>query len=229
MQPSEGAAGQSAQLESRLPIRLEALGLREIDRVVTHTDRTVMLSFNKRVLRIHRGYAFASDRVLRAITRFLNPRVPRALRQMAEREFLAFPVHEYAPSRPRVERREGARPGDLVLLHRLTSLHHQLNAEHFGGALGELPIRLSRRMRTRLGELAVDIRSGNPLQITISRRHTARHPWAEVVHTMLHEMVHQWQAETGLPIDHGRTFRQKAREVGVLPGAKRQISGAAIA
>ena len=29
---------------------------------------------------------------------------------------------------------------------------------------------------------------------------------------MLHEMVHQWQAETGLAVDHGRTFRRKARE-----------------
>jgi predicted SprT family Zn-dependent metalloprotease len=79
-------------------------------------------------------------------------------------------------------------------------------------------------MRTRLGELAVDIRSGQPLEITISRRHLARHPWLEVEHTMLHEMVHQWQAETGQQIDHGRTFRQKAREVGVIPSAKRTIS-----
>ena len=78
-------------------------------------------------------------------------------------------------------------------------------------------------MRTRLGELAVDIHSGKPLEITISRRHLARHAWREVEHTMLHEMVHQWQAETGLRVDHGRTFRQKAREVGVIAAAKRRI------
>jgi hypothetical protein len=36
-------------------------------------------------------------------------------------------------------------------------------------------------------------------------------------------MVHQWQAESGLRIDHGRTFRQKAREVGVLAAAKRSL------
>jgi hypothetical protein len=81
-------------------------------------------------------------------------------------------------------------------------------------------------MRTRLGELAVEIRSGRPLDIAISRRHIARHAWPEVEHTLLHEMVHQWQAETGLPIDHGRTFRKKAREVGVLPAAKRAVSRA---
>jgi hypothetical protein len=78
-------------------------------------------------------------------------------------------------------------------------------------------------MRTRLGELAVDIRSSKPLEITISRRHLARHPWSEIEHTMLHEMVHQWQAETGLGIDHGRSFRQKAREVGVIAAAKRTV------
>jgi hypothetical protein len=207
-----------------LPQRLEALGLRDIDQVLTHSNRTVMLSLNRRVLRIHRGYAHAPDRVLKAIVRFLNRRVPRVLRRAAEREFLTFPVEVHAPPPPRLER---ACPGDLVLLHRLSSLHQQLNAQHFGGTLGQLPIRLSSRMRTRLGELAADLRTGLPTQITISRRHLARHSWAEVEHTLLHEMVHQWQAENGLPIDHRRTFRQKAREVGVLPAAKRMVRGAA--
>jgi hypothetical protein len=219
-----GEAGK--QLHLLLGDRLGILGLREIDRVLTHTNRTVMLSLNRRILRIHRGYAFASDRVLRAIVRFLNPRVSRALRRAAEREFLAFPVEAHAPPRSQPRAPERARPGDLILLHRLTTLHQELNAQHFGGALSEIPIRLSSRMRTRLGEMAVDIRSGRPLELTISRRHIARHPWPEVEHTMLHEMVHQWQAETGLRIDHGRTFRQKAREVRVLPAAKRTLGGA---
>jgi hypothetical protein len=219
-----GEAGK--QLHLLLGDRLAMLGLRETDKVLTHANRIVMLSLNRRVLRIHQGYAFASDRVLQAIVRFLNPRVPRALRRLAEQEFLAFPVHEYAPSQPRAERRERARPGDVALLHRLESLHRQLNAQHFGGVLGEIPIRLSGRMRSRLGELAVEIRSGRSLDIAISRRHIARHAWSEVEHTLLHEMVHQWQAETGLRIDHGRTFRQKAREVGVLPAAKRTVGRA---
>jgi hypothetical protein len=215
-------------VEKHLAERLEALGLRDLSQLMIHTNRSVMLHLTQaRVLRLHRGYAFAPDRVLRAIVRFLNPRVPRALRRAAEREFLAFPVDAYAPSRPRMERRERARPGDVALLHRLETLHHKLNIEHFSGMLGQIPIRLSARMRTRLGELAVDIRSGRPLEIALSRRHLNRHEWAEVEHTMLHEMVHQWQAENGLPVDHGRTFRARAREVGVLPVAKRRVSGEA--
>ncbi|HWN18243.1 MAG TPA: SprT-like domain-containing protein [Gemmatimonadales bacterium] len=220
-----GEAGKEPHL--LLGNRLGILGLRDVDRVLTHTNRTVMLSLHKRVLRVHRGYAFAPDRVLQAIVRFLNPRVPRALRRLAEREFLAFPVEAHAPSTPCAKRPERARPGDLSLLHRLESLHRQLNAQHFGGTLAEIPIRLSSRMRTRLGELAVEIRSGEPIDIAISRRHIARHAWCEVEHTLLHEMVHQWQAETGLGIDHGRTFRRKAREVGVLPAARRRVGGEA--
>jgi SprT-like family protein len=227
-QRGSGAAGQSCLLEDQLHFRLHELGLRDVDGVVTHTNRTVMLSITpRRVLRIHRGYSYAPDRVLKAIVRFLNPRVPRALRRLAEREFLQFPVNAYAPSRPENERQERARPGDLLLLHRLEALHRELNARHFTGTLEEIRIRLSARMRTRLGELSVDIRSGRPLELSLSRLHIRRHPWAEVEHTMLHEMVHQWQAETGLPVDHGPNFRRKAREVGVLPQAKRRVARAA--
>jgi hypothetical protein len=225
-QRGSGVAGQSVVLEDSLSARLAALGLRDIDGVVTHTNRTVMLSLNRRVLRIHRGYAHAPDRVLKAIVRFLNRRVPRALRRVAEREFLQFPVEEHAPAPAGPERRERARPGDVLLLHRLEELHRRLNQEHFGAALGEIPIRLSGRMRRRLGELSVDIRTGRPIELSLSRQHIARHAWAEVGHTLLHEMVHQWQAETGLRVDHGSTFRNKAREVGALPAAKRTIGKA---
>jgi hypothetical protein len=205
--------------------RLRLLGLRNVDRVVTHTNRTVMVSLGiRRVLRVHQGYSFAADRVLLAIIRFLDPRLPTALRRAAQREFLAFPVEQHAPSSGPA-RRERPRPGDLLLLHRLRQLHDRFNAEHFGGVLSEIAIRLSGRMRRRLGELSVDLRDGNPLEITLSRRHLARHPWSEVEHTMLHEMVHQWQAESGLPVDHGVAFRQKAAELGIQPHASRRLPG----
>jgi hypothetical protein len=224
----EGSGEAGRELHLLLEHRLRMLGLREIEQVVTHTNRTVMLSLRRRVLRIHRGYSYAPDRVLKAIVRFLNPRVPRVRRRVAEREFLQFPVEEHAPHPAgHVRRPQRPRPGDVLLLHRLETLHRKLNLEHFGGTLGEIPIRLSGRMRRRLGELSVDIRTGRTIELSLSRQHIARHTRAEVEHTMLHEMVHQWQAETGLRVDHGPTFRRKARELGVLPAAKRTISGAA--
>ena len=217
-------------IEEHLPARLYLLGLHGVSRVVTHTNRTVMVSIGKRrVLRIHAGYAHASDSVLRAVIRFLDPRLPRAARRAAERELLAFPVEEYAPSAAPRLRQERPRPGDLLLLHRLSQAFDRFNREHFAGQLAAVPIRLSGRMRTRLGELSVDLRTGKPIEIAISRRHIARHAWGEVEQTLLHEMVHQWQAESGLPVDHGPLFREKARLVGVVPGAKRtpEVSGGA--
>ena len=78
-------------------------------------------------------------------------------------------------------------------------------------------------MRTRLGELAVDLRTGRPTEIAISRRHLLRHPWAEVEHTMLHEMVHQWQAETGLAVNHGRGVPAEGGRGGIEPQARRLV------
>jgi hypothetical protein len=217
-------------IDEDLPTRLHLLGLHGVSRVVTHTNRSVMVSIGKRrVLRIHAGYAYASDSVLRAIIRFLDARLPRVVRRAAEQELLAFPVEEYASSEPPRLRQERPRPGDLLLVHRLSQAFDRFNREHFAGQLSNVPIRLSSRMRSRLGELSVDVRTGQPLEIAISRRHIARHRWSEVEHTLLHEMVHQWQAETGLPVDHGPLFREKARQVGVVAGAKRtpEVTGGA--
>jgi hypothetical protein len=36
-------------------------------------------------------------------------------------------------------------------------------------------------------------------------------------------MVHQWQAETGIPIDHGPAFREKAAALGIAPQARREL------
>jgi hypothetical protein len=78
-------------------------------------------------------------------------------------------------------------------------------------------------MRQRLGELRMERKTGRPVHIGISRRHIRRDGWTSVEETLLHEMVHQWQAETGRPVDHGPEFRRKAREVGITPRAVKRI------
>jgi hypothetical protein len=113
--------------------------------------------------------------------------------------------------------------GDAAVLERLAAAHRRFNEQHFGGELGEIPIRLSSRMRRRLGELAVSLETGRPQAITLSRRHLRVDSWAEVEHTLLHEMVHQWQAESGHALDHGRKFRARARAVGIVPRAVRRV------
>jgi hypothetical protein len=59
------------------------------------------------------------------------------------------------------------------------------------------------------------IRPGDRPEIALALRHLRRDGWARVTDTLLHEMVHQWQAETGRPLGHGRDFREKCREVGI--------------
>ena len=77
--------------------------------------------------------------MLRAIVRFLNPRLSRAARRGAEREFLGFPVEEHAPPPARPVRQERARPADAALLARLAELHGRFNADHFAGTLSPIP------------------------------------------------------------------------------------------
>ena len=148
----------SGDVNELLEHRLTLLGLRDVDRVLTHTNRTVMISLARRVLRLHRGYASAPDRVLRAIVRFLDSapaagRAPRrracvpGLSRRAVRAAAATcrPARAPAPRRPRLAPATGLAP--RAAQRRPTSAARSAT----------IPIRLSGRMRTRLGELAVDL------------------------------------------------------------------------
>jgi hypothetical protein len=178
-----------------------------------------------RVARLHEGYASAPDPVLEAIVRFLAPGTRRAARLEARKLFLSFPAEEHAPSSRPARTRPPARPGDQPMVEFLSRLFEELNRSHFGGALKPIPIRISRRMRRRLGELRLDRKTGGPVEITLSRSHLRRDGSAAGRETLLHEMVHQWQAESGHPVDHGALFRRKAREVGIEPRAVRLAAG----
>jgi len=185
-----------------------------------------MISWRARSgLRLHAGYAAAPDEVLRAIVRFLARRVPRAERTAARQLFMKFPVDAHVPSRPARPRPLPAiAPADQAFVDRLVAMHRVLNLKHFDGSLATIPIRVSDRMRSRLGELR-GARAGAPPIIVISGRHIRRHGWDAVADTLLHEMVHQWQAEQGHPLDHGREFRRMAREVGIVPRAVADLRG----
>ena len=206
--------------EHDLPRRLATLGLAPDIRVTVTRNRSVVVSWTVQAgLRLHAGYAWAPDDVLAAIITFLRPRLSRAERRLVTRRFMAFPVGEYAPSRP--ARHQGPRsvaPEHQPLIARLEAVHARFNQAHFAGTLPEIPIRVSERMRTRLGEFRAEL-DGRAVEITISHRHLRRDGWAAAEATLLHEMIHQWQCESGLPLGHGRAFRRKARELGISPRA----------
>jgi hypothetical protein len=197
--------------------RLNALGLRGISELSLTTNRSVYVSWRGRELRVHEAFVEAPDDVAQAIVSFVHGR--GATRRVARKVILEYPVPRGAP---RVRRPERVHPDDRPLCDRLAQEHARLNAERFGGALRAIKVRVSRRLRARLGHYALGASHGTA-EIVISRRHVRRDGWDEAVGTLLHEMVHQWQEESGLPVDHRQGFRRKAREVGAVARARRPI------
>ena len=199
---------------------LESLGLRGITNCHVTNNRAVMVSYGNGVLRIHRAFLSAPDNVLGSIVRFVCAR-SRAERSQARRILLAYslPALDREPKRRQVRLRRG----DSDLISQLADWHHEYNARFFNGALAGIEIRISHRMRRRLGQYTAASPAGEPAEISIGRCHIRRHGWTDVLHTLLHEMVHQWQAESGYRLGHGRTFRAKAREVGISAGACREV------
>ncbi|MEO7218892.1 MAG: SprT-like domain-containing protein [Gemmatimonadaceae bacterium] len=135
-----------------------------------------------------------------------------------------------APPRPdissnRLKRRtSGDRERDAAVIARLQDAHAEYNMTLFSGELRVIGMRISRRMKNRLGHYMV-AGSGQAAEIAMSLKHLERDPWDDVLHTLVHEMVHQWQDQHGLALDHGHAFRVKAREVGISARATRPASG----
>jgi hypothetical protein len=199
--------------------RLAAAGLGDEWRITITDNRQTMVSFRDHAVRVHRVYLAAPDHVIEAIARFVLAR-RRDVRRAASRIIVAYgPATEDSSVVP-IRRAEQTHPRDEPWAQRLTALHRQLNFDVFDNELREIPIRVSRRMRRKLGHYSVATECDRP-EIAISRWHIRHDPWPEVVHTLLHEMVHQWQDERGLPIAHDRAFRNKARAVGADPRATR--------
>jgi hypothetical protein len=187
-------------------------------------NRTVVVSFTDREVRVHRGYLDAPDDILASIVDFVQAR-NRRVRAEARRELLTWklPAESHAPRKPR-RAPEKTHPADERLANELAVWHAELNAEKFEGELSAVPIRVSRRMKSRLGHYTWRGQSGHDAEIVISRRHIRRDGWNEAIHTLLHEMVHQWQDEMGMKVDHGSEFRRKARDVGITPLARRDVA-----
>ena len=137
-----------------------------------------------------------------------------------------------APPRPEIavprkqRRSKRERASDAAIIARLQLAHMEYNSTLVAGELCAIRMRSSRRMKNRLGHYMV-AGGGQSAEIAVSLRHLERDPWEDVLHTLVHEMVHQWQDQQGMALDHGQTFRSKAREVGISSRATRPASIAA--
>src|SRR3984893_13249742 len=179
-----------------LRTRLRRLGLGAQYRVKLTTNQTVVVSYSGGELRIHNSFLGANEEVWRAVIVFVHGRT-RVVRNEARRKILRFPVPRSSAPPRRKRSPERTNPADLPLIRELLRWHAAYRDERFGGALRRIPIRISRRMKSRLGHYSPASEGCEP-EIVISRRHIRRDGWEEALHTLLHEMVHQWQDEQGL-------------------------------
>jgi hypothetical protein len=214
-----GFHGGTPHNADELLAHLQAVGLTRITRCRLTRNRNVMVSFGAGELRVHEGYLGAPAAVFQAIVTFVEGRT-RAERRAAQRVIVAYPIRVARPA----ARRERTHAEDLGIAEQLKTWHARYNTRHFHGRLREIDIRVSRRMKSRLGHYTATTPGGEVAEIAISRAHLRKHGWPETLHTLLHEMVHQWQDETSRTIDHGASFRAKAREVGIAPYARRVLA-----
>ena len=150
----------------------------------------MFVSYSGDELRIHRGYLDATEDAWRAIVAFVQAK-SRAARAQARRKLLSLSPH---PSRFVDATLRKGRPAekthsdDEPLVERLHREHQLMNAEKFGGVLTTPPIRVSRRMKSRLGHYAHRRPTGEGGEIVISRRHIRRHGWEQALETLGYEM-----------------------------------------
>jgi hypothetical protein len=200
----------SERAADRLYAKLSALGLQHVRRVILTRNRSILVSVKGFELRIHEGFCDAPTEMHVQIVRFVMAR-RKWERQAARDAIVSFPLPRNTKP-PRAPER--THPEDEPLAERLAEWHTRLNGERFGAQLKLVPIRVSRRMARRLGHYAPGVEGGGA---------EIRDGFASALETLLHEMVHQWQHESGLPLDHGAEFRRKCREVGAVPSAKRAV------
>jgi len=132
--------------------QLRGLGLEQVDTLLLTRNRRTMVSIRGRVLRVHEALPSRPTPVHQAVVDFVmarrrGPRRAAALAAIVE--FARTIQADGPPSRlPRTH------ADDVAWADRLAEHHDGYNLDRFGGTLTRIPIRVSRRMQSRLGHYA---------------------------------------------------------------------------
>ncbi len=112
---------------------------------------------------------------------------------------------------------EGENNPPDITLELAQTYYRELNQRHFENSLPECRLELSRRLVRTAGK----IWPRNRL-MRLSLSYHERYGVDELANTILHEMVHLWLHEQGLPSGHTARFHTKLIEVG-LPNRVRAL------
>jgi len=216
--------------EDRFLELLRRHGARRVRAVAFRPNRSTIWSLTRRgtVLNLHEGYRDAPARIVHAFAVIAKEpgRRSRAYRE-ATREVREWPGIEAALRRV-AARRSSARgvrgrpatapcSGTGAEREALRRLYDHLNDARFDGLLpADLTLRLSARMRSRLGHMMPGRDAGRRrvVEIALNRDLMARENRAERVDTLLHEMAHAAAYLYDGDAGHGPAWRRWARRVG---------------
>jgi hypothetical protein len=208
-----------------------------VERVRFRGNRSIIWSVTSggRALNLHEGYRQAPWPLLRHFVTLAT----RGWRAGAEMRAARSAVRTWsglAPALARVKRGPGwtgrrAAPSEVLpgpccgsadQIERVRALFGHLNRERFQGRLpGDLHIRLSARMKSRLGHMRGHVRDGRRVVVEIALNDDLLRTGNAVAltDTLLHEMAHaaDWLIHGGR--GHGATWKTWARRVGCEPSA----------
>lgn len=207
-------------------------GAAELDRVRLRDNRSTIWSLTSggRALNLHRAFAAAPSPVLHDLATIAR----EAHRGSTAFRVAARAVREWPPllealhdTRRRKDAGGGrARPGRCcgspAQLVYLRHLYQWLNEVRFDGLLpARMHLRLSNRMKTRLGQMAPGYREGRPvvLEIALNVDLLLEANDRLLLDTMVHEMAHVADWLFDGEVGHGRSWRDWAEYAGCEPSA----------
>jgi hypothetical protein len=209
---------------------LRRRGAKKLQRVTFRKNRSTVWSLTQRgtALNLHVAYQAAPADIMEAFAIIVKTGgVATAASRRASDVVLAWPeltrALEAARAADHRRRRTLVRHccGTDDQREYLRSLYRYFNATRFGGLLpGDIPLRLSNRMRSSLGHMMPGRhRNGHRYVIEIALNVDLLLPGngAERVDTLLHEMAHAADYLFSGAHGHGPSWRAWARSVGCRP------------
>ena len=209
-------------------------GATRISRVTFRRNRSTVWSLtqNGTVLNVHSAYRSASPDLLDAFATLAREGgIESRESRRAARAISAWPELESAIREARDAHHTRDRTGSAGALTHccatpgqrsyLRALYRYFNRTRFDGALpDDIPVRLSRRMRSALGHMLPgenEARGRYVIEIAINVDLLLEGNGAERIDTLLHEMAHVADYLCSGARGHGRSWREWARRVGCQP------------